>query len=136
MPRRRHKVNFEKEQLKILLWLLCKTIPFLDPEEWRLDNYGNIISWSEYGNRSHVFGWEIDHIIPVSKNGSNDLENLQALQWRENLMKGNKYPYKPIQNIHTDISVNNYPTRRRTQVRHLNISDFHSKKKPLRYYNE
>ena len=38
-------------------------------------------------------GWEIDHIIPVSKGGSDDLENLHILQSGANAKKGNNYPW-------------------------------------------
>lgn len=50
------------------------------------DKYG--VTDSEIGN-----GWEIDHIIPVSKGGSNHLSNLQPLQWRNNRCKSDNYPF-------------------------------------------
>jgi len=41
------------------------------------------MTWDNYGE------WEIDHIIPVSKNGSFHYTNLQPLWWKDNLKKSN-----------------------------------------------
>ena len=38
--------------------------------------------------------WEVDHRHPVSKGGTDSPKNLQAVQWKENRIKSDKYPYK------------------------------------------
>ena len=58
----------------------------------RRDYCGAWIDRSEYGNTDSPNGWEIDHIRPSSKEGSDDLSNLQPLQWLNNRRKGDDYP--------------------------------------------
>lgn len=53
----------------------------------RLDAWGWTIVRQDYGNLRSRYGWEIDHIIPVSEGGDDDLTNLQPLQWENNRRK-------------------------------------------------
>lgn len=59
---------------------------------WRKDYAGAWIKKTDYGNSDSVYGWEIDHQKPVSKNGTDDLNNLVPLQWENNRSKGDNYP--------------------------------------------
>ncbi|KAB2921718.1 MAG: HNH endonuclease [Bacteroidetes bacterium] len=49
------------------------------------------MSMMEFGQESQ-FGWEIDHIVPVSCGGTDEPSNLQALHWENNAAKGELYP--------------------------------------------
>jgi 5-methylcytosine-specific restriction endonuclease McrA len=54
----------------------------------RVDAYGALIWRGGYGNTNSKFGWEIGHKNPLSNGGSDDLENLQPLQWENNRHHG------------------------------------------------
>lgn len=82
--------NIRPEELKIAAWLRGRVIPNLDPEgkEYRFDDNGNLIQFSQYGNRNSPFGWEIDHIYPTSLGGLNNSLNVRPLHWRDNASHG------------------------------------------------
>jgi HNH endonuclease len=58
---------------------------------FRLDTCGAAIQRTAYGTTGD-YGWEIDRIKPVSKGGSDELNNLQPLHWANNRHKSDDYP--------------------------------------------
>lgn len=76
----------DKKQ-KIAVWNKATKIHDKNPKKYRKDPYGNPMFCNSYGLPT-AMGWEIDHITPVSKGGSDATRNLQALNTSVNRSKG------------------------------------------------
>lgn len=85
--------NFKKE-LILQVWEKGLIIPGLDSSIYRADHCGAIIKWDMLNDVSQPLsmGWEIDRIKPLSFGGTDDLSNLQPLQWENNRKKDEDYP--------------------------------------------
>jgi 5-methylcytosine-specific restriction endonuclease McrA len=91
----RSGASFDERTIN-LIWNKATIVPGVNPNLQRKDVCGAWIERSCYGETtSEGKGWEIDHIIPVSRGGTDDLSNLQALQWQNNRRKGDSFPMMP-----------------------------------------
>lgn len=72
------------------VWNMADPIPGYDSNIWRRDETGAAIRRDLYG-KLVKYGWEIDHRIPTSWGGTDDLSNLRPLNWESNRAKGNRY---------------------------------------------
>lgn len=77
----------EKEKREI--WAKGTECPPNDPNEWRKDQCGAWMHYSEYGapdqSESHTsYKWQIDHIKPESMGGADTVSNARPLQWFNN----------------------------------------------------
>lgn len=69
------------------VWEKGTIVPGNDPNVWRKDQCGAWIGRTYYGDRTSKYGWEVDHILPVSQGGGDNLANLRPLQWENNADK-------------------------------------------------
>ena len=81
--------------LRSAVWWNGTPIPGYDSKVWMRDIAGRPMKFCEHGNRDSEYGWEIDHIIPVCRGGSDNLANLQPLNWNSNCKKGDQSPWTP-----------------------------------------
>ena len=69
------------------VWGKAGKVSGKDPKKYRKDPYGNEMFYGSYGKDSPK-GWEVDHIKPKARGGSDATRNLQALNTGVNREKG------------------------------------------------
>ena len=81
-----------------------KEIPNLGDEELREDANGNRIHFNDYGDKTQITGWQVDHIKPKIKfpELEHTLSNLRALSCLANVQKGDKFDHLD-KNNHDDM---------------------------------
>lgn len=82
-------MNIPEEWLPYI-WAKGTIIPNFDPDKFRLDAYKKCMQRSERGNRKSPYGWEVDHIKPLSEGGKTKLINLRPLHWKSNLERNHQ----------------------------------------------
>ena len=75
--------DYTDEQL-LEIWYKGHILPTHNPKDYRRDDFGNTICFTKYGKTDLDYGWEVDHIRPVSEGGSDHIDNLRPLQWEAN----------------------------------------------------
>jgi 5-methylcytosine-specific restriction endonuclease McrA len=73
------------------IWQKGLKVEGYDANKYRKDACGAWIMFEQYG-KEHNYGWEVDHIYPVSRGGDNNFDNLRPLHYLNNKSKGDDYP--------------------------------------------
>jgi hypothetical protein len=73
-----------------MAWQKASRITGLNPAQFRMDRFGMTICYSEYG-KCTAYGWEIDHVVPLSWGGIDGVHNEVATHWRMNRAKSNNF---------------------------------------------
>ncbi len=82
--------NYSEAKLN-QIWEKATIVNEVEKNVWRKDYAGAWINKDQYGKETD-FGWEVDHAKPESKGGSDDINNLVPLHWRNNRTKSDDYP--------------------------------------------
>lgn len=89
-----------KQELLDSLWEKANPVEGYDDKKYRKDPCGAWIQRDKYNVRDSDFGWEVDHVYPqalLKEMGADNDEidnvtNLRALNWHNNVSKGTDYP--------------------------------------------
>ncbi len=89
--KRDKNVNLFDEYIIQQVWEKGKIIERNSPATWREDSYGYFMKREFYGKKNSRYGWEIDHIKPLTAGGDDNLENLQPVQWQNKVRRERTY---------------------------------------------
>lgn len=85
-------LNLQDEESINRIWLKGLKVEGYDSDLYRQDYSGAWISRQAYGDHDSILGWEIDHVYPKSKGGTDEEINLRPINWQNNQSKGDSYP--------------------------------------------
>ena len=111
------------EETKLSVWKKGKIVPLKSADEYRYDEQGALMKWSEYGQYTNM-GWQIDHIYPeatlkslgVNQDKIDDECNLRPVNSLNNDMKSDNYPEFESSMVYDSRKFMNVKNQRRWKV--------------------
>lgn len=95
-----NNTNYGRPQCQDAVWLKATIIPGKNPNIYRKDVMGRTIMRNKLNSITSKYAWNIDHIIPKSRGGSDYISNLQPMNRADNIRFSNKLTQeKPNYNI-------------------------------------
>lgn len=85
-----NRIKFTEDEIEAV-WQKALIQPNNNPDIFRKDYAGAWICKTSYGKKTE-YGWDIDFVKPLSKGGTNELSNLEPLQWENRNSKNDDYP--------------------------------------------
>lgn len=85
-------MNIYSNETLLAVWLKAEEVNGYDSRIWRKDLAGAWIRYDHFGMKD-TFGWQIDHRLPRSRGGTDNIRNFFPLQRENNLEKSDEYPY-------------------------------------------
>jgi len=86
--------NYGRSHCADAVWSKAVILTGKNPSMYRLDVMGKLIKRNKLNAIGCKYAWNIDHIIPRSRGGSDDITNLQPLNRADNIRFSNKLTTK------------------------------------------
>jgi 5-methylcytosine-specific restriction endonuclease McrA len=86
--------NYGRSQCADAVWSKAIPITGKNPSLYRMDVMGKLIKRNKLNAIGCKYSWNIDHIIPRTRGGSDDITNLQPLNRADNIRFSNKLTTK------------------------------------------
>ncbi len=96
------------------IWQTARKVEGMDADMVRKDPCGAWIVRDKYAQPENEYGWEIDHIYPLSMGGDDNLKNLRAMHCANARSKNGSYPSYIV--AVTSEGDKNIPTKRVLKV--------------------
>ena len=93
------------DEIKKQVWQKARTRRNMDPDQWRVDDFGYWIHWDQYGDRKSEYGWEVNSRLPARRSGKEMLSNLRPLQWQNHLIRERgEFPREICDNLEEQVA--------------------------------